>query len=233
MAKDPAFLFYPGDYLKDTQCLSANSQVAYDRIMCEHMRNICISKQQLNFFTKTLNEEEKEEINMVLKEVEGGFQIEWVAISISQRKSYSESRRKNRNGKKNNHMYNTYKTYDSHMENAIENVNEDVIVLEIENKNLPQKNFEFGEATRREFSLEQCVIEFEYFNLVQSDAQLFFDHYNSQGWVKANGQRITNLKSLVSNWVKNPPDHAKKKVGKHSQTILAAGEFLQNLKAAK
>ena len=29
MAKDPAFLFYPGDYLRDTQCLSSNAQASY------------------------------------------------------------------------------------------------------------------------------------------------------------------------------------------------------------
>jgi hypothetical protein len=117
--KDPAFLFYPGDYLRDTQCLSEKSQVAYDRIMCEHMRNICISQQQLNFFTKRLTDDEKQEIISLLKSVNGGFQIEWVAESIVKRRDYSESRRKNRIKK-----IITYdkdmKTYDEHMENEIE-----------------------------------------------------------------------------------------------------------------
>lgn len=121
MAKDPAFLFYPGDYLKDTQCFSEKTQVAYDRILCEHMRNICISQQQLKFFTKRLNEEEIEELMMSLRKVNGGFQIEWVAESILKRRTYSESRRKNREGKSKN----ICETHDSHMENEI--VNEDVI----------------------------------------------------------------------------------------------------------
>ena len=72
--KDPAFLFYPGDYLRDTQCLSEKSQVAYDRIMCEHMRNICISQQQLNFFTKRLSDEEKDELLFLLNKTNDGFQ---------------------------------------------------------------------------------------------------------------------------------------------------------------
>jgi len=96
--KDPAFLFYPGDYLRDTQTLSEKSQVAYDRIMCEHMRNICISPQQLKFFTKRLNADEVEEIMFVLTEIDNGYQITWVAESILKRKAYSESRRKNRAG---------------------------------------------------------------------------------------------------------------------------------------
>ena len=119
MAKDPAFLFYPGDYLRDTQTLSEKSQVAYDRIMCEHMRNICITKQQLKFFTKRLSEDEIEELKFVLTEIKGGYQIEWVAESIIKRKEYSNSRRKNREGKKKN----ISKTYDLHMENENENIN--------------------------------------------------------------------------------------------------------------
>jgi len=123
MSKDPAFLFYPGDYLKDTQLLSEKTQVAYDRIMCEHMRNICITQQQLKFLTKKLTPEEFEELKMVLTEVDGRYQIDWVAESISKRKAYSESRRKNREGKKQKHKKNISYTYEKHMENEIENEN--------------------------------------------------------------------------------------------------------------
>lgn len=132
MAKDPAFLFYPGDYLRDTQCLSEKAQVAYDRIMCEHMRNICkdvskigITKDKLNFFTKRLNEDEKNDLMSVLVKNGDIFQIEWVAISIYKRKNYSESRSKNRSSKNQKDV----KTYVHHMENENEIVNDNVIVL--------------------------------------------------------------------------------------------------------
>lgn len=125
MAKDPAFLFYPGDYLRDTQCLSESVQVAYDRIMCEHMRNICITQQQLNFFTKRLTKDQKDELLQVLTKTLAGFQIQWVAESIEKRRNYSDSRRKNREGHK-KEPKNISKSYVSHMEN--ENENENVIV---------------------------------------------------------------------------------------------------------
>ena len=99
MAIDPAFLFYPGDYLRDTQILSEKSQVAYDRIMCEHMRNICITQQQLKFFTKRLNSDEMEELMSVLTKENDCYKISWVVESISKRKAYSESRRQNRTQK--------------------------------------------------------------------------------------------------------------------------------------
>ena len=98
MAKDPAFLFYPGDYLRDTQCLNEKEQVAYDRIMCEHMRNICIRQEQVNFFTKSLTLDEKKSVLLLLVKTNGGYQIPWVAESIIKRRRYSESRRKNRAG---------------------------------------------------------------------------------------------------------------------------------------
>jgi predicted GIY-YIG superfamily endonuclease len=96
MAKEFAFLFYPGDYLRDTQCLSEKSQVAYDRIMCESIRNAVITTQQLKFFTKRLSEDEVEELLMTLTEVEGGYQITWVIESINKRKAFTESRRNSR-----------------------------------------------------------------------------------------------------------------------------------------
>lgn len=125
MAKDPAFLFYPGDYLRDTQCLSESVQVAYDRIMCEHMRNICVSRQQLNFFTKKLSPGEKEELLAVLTKVDGGFQIDWVVDSVTKRRAYSESRSKNREGKGPKKPKEHMKTYVSHMEDENEDENKD------------------------------------------------------------------------------------------------------------
>jgi hypothetical protein len=129
MSNDPAFLFYPGDYLRDTQCLTEQAQVAYDRIMCEHMRNICISQTTLKFLTKRLDDLEREQIMEILDEVDGGFAIPWVRESIIKRREYSESRRNNRKGKENPTPKNSKKislSYDAHMENENEDVNENV-----------------------------------------------------------------------------------------------------------
>lgn len=117
MAKAPGFIFYPGDYLRDTQCLSEKVQVAYDRIMCEHMRNICISHQQLVFFTKKLNSDEVAELMQVLTETPEGFQITWVADSILKYSAFCASRSSNRKGKTKEHMKNTSSTSEQHMEN--------------------------------------------------------------------------------------------------------------------
>lgn len=96
MAKDFCFLFYPGDYLRDTQCLSPNAQVAYDRIMCEMIKSPFINDVQYRFFTKRLSEDERDELNMVLKKNDDGYIIEWVYDAVQKRKAFTESRRKSR-----------------------------------------------------------------------------------------------------------------------------------------
>src|SRR3990172_41614 len=167
MAKDPAFLFYPGDYLRDTQCLSEPAQVAYDRIMCEHMRNICITQAQLDFFTKRLNADQKTEIMMILAPVKGGFQISWVAESIEKRRNYSDSRRKNREGKGKK----ISKSYVSHMENEI------VIENESNNSNsVLSKNEIFTELFSDEIWLEQISMTHKGKNIKQAWEECYTHH---------------------------------------------------------
>jgi len=84
------------------------------------VNNITVSKRRVDFFTKRLSEDEKEELMCILIEKDSGYQIEWVAQSLVNRRKYSESRRKNRLSKTKKDM----KTYDSHMENESESENE-------------------------------------------------------------------------------------------------------------
>lgn len=129
--KSPAFLFYPGDYLKDTQLLPAKAQVAYTRIMCEHINNICIRQAVVTFLTKNLDSDERDLLMDRLVETENGYQIEWVVAAIEKQRAYSESRRKNRMNKKKN----ISKTHDNHMTTHMENENENENVNEIEEAN--------------------------------------------------------------------------------------------------
>lgn len=203
MAKDPAFLFYPGDYLRDTQCLSENSQVAYDRIMCEHMRNICISQKQLKFFTKKLSEDEVEELMMVLTEVEDGFQITWIAESISKRKAYSESRRKNRLKKNKEDMNNTSKTYDKHMENedVIENVNKDESSFEKSEKLLFGLQDEFVKMVCDFFSQTQQVHKERVCSFINANGQDFVDQTNAYiEYKKLSGEKAHGWLGYQAEW---------------------------------
>lgn len=196
MAKDPAFLFYPGDYLRDTQTLSEKTQVAYDRIICEHMRNICISKSQLKFFTKRLSEDEKEELMFVLTKKNGGFQVEWVAESIEKRKAYSESRRKNRKRKNKQDMNNISSSYVPHMEDVNEEEDIDVVPIKKAYDFLKNKN----------------PIEIEAFEMQQKktfpDWNQFVTHFNYKVILDEIDWDITKLIARLhlmnNNWDKTP-----------------------------
>lgn len=213
MAKDPAFLFYPGDYLRDTQCLSEKCQVAYDRIMCEHMRNICITQEQLNFFTKRLDPEEKRELIFLLVKIEGGYQIEWVAESICKRKTYSKSRAENRKGKPKN----ISKTYVPHMENEIENVNEDVIIIDFDKEKLKFKNdFRWKEKFCRDKNISLQQLE------------LKMDEFISDIELKEDFKELKELKSHFTNTFnknKNGSTVNQTKLGTSAARIEAARNF--------
>jgi len=47
--------------------------------------------------------------------------------------------------------------------------------------------------------------------LTDDDAELFFHHFNAQGWVRANGQAITNIGSQLVLWKKSGQERTAKK----------------------
>ena len=199
MAKDPGFIFYPGDYLRDTQTLSEKAQVAYDRIMCEHMRNICITQKQLNFFTKRLSDDEKSELMFVLTKIPGGYQIEWVALSINKRRAYSDSRRKNREGKSKKDMNNISKTYDNHMENENENENINDIVFEYNDLKNELKN----SSKMIELLIKNEKLNHEY---ILDKIEYFINDLEAKGENKS----FSEVRKHFINWIKKEKSSAKK-----------------------
>lgn len=173
--KDPAFLFYPGDYLQDVQCFTPETQKAYDLIMCQHMKNICISQSQLNSFTNHLSSEEKTNLLLTMVKIEGGielitgekidgFAIAWIADSIKKRKAYSESRRRNRSNSKSKNEKSYDNTYVPHMVNE----NENVIVIKEEVENENSQNLKINEFETFESKVESFFKEIK-FQVFQPD----------------------------------------------------------------
>lgn len=204
MSKDPAFLFYPGDYLRDTQILSESAQVAYDRLMCEHMRNICtdmsnivVSKEQVNFITKRLSEDERAEIFHVLTKVGNDYQIYWVAESISKRKAYSESRSKNRSSKPLKKQKKTSSTYVEHMEIENEDVNKD---SSLSKKGVSQKKPTYEEFSNHAFEKAgELNIEIDEVLLKTKFLAWSGNNWHTLG---KNSSEIKNWKSTLTNSLK-------------------------------
>jgi hypothetical protein len=67
--------------------------------------------------------------------------------------------------------------------------------------------------TSGQFTLEQCKAAALTIAMLPDMIQDFFDHYNRQGWVLANGRPIVNLASALAKWKKDQPSHGKQANG--------------------
>lgn len=123
MAKDPAFLFYDGDAARDVSHLNRLERGCYfDLIQAQRK----FGRLNLELIKKILGKdflECWEQVKICLTYDNDMYFIEWLENSTNKRKAYSESRSKNRTGSKSAQLE---KTYVNHMENANENVIEDV-----------------------------------------------------------------------------------------------------------
>lgn len=113
MAKDPAFLFYPGDFSTGTQFFTNEQVGKYVRLlMAQHQLGHLEEKHMLQI-CKTYD---KDVFSKFLQDSDGLYYNERLESEIIKRKKYSESRAKNRTSKKDISF-----SYDEHMENKNRN----------------------------------------------------------------------------------------------------------------
>jgi len=130
--KSPAFLFYAGDYLKDTQLLPVKAEIAYIRILCEHINNLTVKHHAIKFITRELDDEERILLFDRLEQLEDGYRIPWVVTAIEKQRAFSESRRNNANAKKGSTSLPSVKHKHHHKEKENENENDNNKALENE-----------------------------------------------------------------------------------------------------
>lgn len=63
-------------------------------------------------------------------------------------------------------------------------------------------------------TLEQVQDQATVLGIEPKKAEVFFHHFNAQGWKRANGQDITNLYSQLWNWQNNQYRFEKKETFK-------------------
>lgn len=133
MSKDPAFLFYSSDFLTGTFTLTNEQVGKYIRLLClQHQKYSLTKKDMLNICSSY-----DEDIFSKFELEDDLYYNKRLREESIKRKEYSESRKNNRKKKD---MINISQTYDSHMENENENINEDI------NKNkIVLKKFTFSD----------------------------------------------------------------------------------------
>lgn len=199
MSKDPAFLFYYQDFLVGTDHMNLEQVGAYVRCLChqanrgtireEHMLNICKTHDNHMII-----------IEKFKKDINGELFNERLRLEVEKRKSYSESRRMNK----------ISSSYVQHMEN--ENITEDEAVNTTK-KGRVYKGKGFKKPTMEEVKAYCLEIK------SPIDPEYFFNNYESQGWIKANGQPILNWKLTIKTWEKR-----NERTDKNKQSIGTTSE---------
>jgi hypothetical protein len=143
MAKDPAFLFYPGDAAEDVSHMNRLERGAYFDIVQSQKKFGPLS---ITLIKKILGKDFDsvwDALKICLTYEKDMYFIAWLQDSIEKRKKYSASRANNRKGQNQSNFPENAKTYVEHMENG----NENRIVIDIEkikDENEKQNPIEIG-----------------------------------------------------------------------------------------
>lgn len=124
MGKDPAFLFYPNDFLSGTQFFTDEQTGKYIRLLMAQHQHGHLPESHMLIICKSYD---KDIFSKFIKDSEGFWYNERLEIEIVKRKEYAKTRSENRTGKKK-----ISKSYVPHMENRNENENRNGSLMSLE-----------------------------------------------------------------------------------------------------
>jgi uncharacterized protein YdaU (DUF1376 family) len=213
MAKDPAFLFYPGDYVSGTMGMTFEEKGAYmDLLMLQFNRG----HMNTHMIQHTVGHLWDQVKCKFIQDNEGLWYNVRLDVEKEKRKTFTESRRNNMKPKDKPSYEPPYETHmqhhmDSHMENENENINKDI------NTNKSKCSFEQAfEYMANKISLDLAKIE----------AEKFVNYYTSNGW-KVGKNPMKSWTHAANTWLINSKQYAKGTT--NNQRKLDKNE-LENLK---
>jgi len=178
MAKDPAFLFYTGDFTTGTQFMTDDHVGKYMRLLMAQHQHGRLSEKQVIFICKSFD---SEIMCKFKKDDLGFFYNERLESEIIKRKSFSESRSNNKKGKTKD-LFNTSKSYDNHMEDENENEIKKEIKVKVKKEEecctveiLERYPFDiFWNTYDKKKGPDDCKKKFE--KLTEKEKELIWDH---------------------------------------------------------
>lgn len=128
MAKDPAFLFYHEDFFSGVSDMTNDEVGAYIKCMCVQASKGGISEKHMSIICNSHEVHTAVKNKFVLNTETGLLENLRLKLETIKRKKYSESRSQNRKKVKSIEVNDPIicETYDNHMVNEDDNVNEDV-----------------------------------------------------------------------------------------------------------
>jgi uncharacterized protein YdaU (DUF1376 family) len=213
MAKDPAFLFYPGDYVSGTMGMTFEEKGAYMDLLMLQFNRGHMNTHMIQHTVGHLWEQVKCKF---IQDNEGLWYNVRLDVEKEKRKTFTESRRNNMKPKDKPSYEPPYETHmqhhmDSHMENENENINKDI------NTNKSKCSFEQAfKYMANKISLDLAKIE----------AEKFVNYYTSNGW-KVGKNPMKSWTHAANTWLINSKQYAKGTT--NNQRKLDKNE-LENLK---
>jgi len=191
MAKDPAFLFYPNDWIGGTMGMTFEEKGAYMELL---MYQFNVGHMEGHMVGRIVGQL-WDNIKHKFKQDDNGFWYnDRLEVEKEKRKSFTMSRKNNLSGKnqytkKQGH---TGGHMSNHMENENENENKDV-----NNNNKAQKIKKNNYPTLQEVR--------EYFKENgYSNGDKAFQYYDTAGWRDSKGKQVKNWKQkMISVWFKD------------------------------
>ncbi len=182
MAKDPAFLFYPGDFSTGTQFFTDEQVGKYIRLlMAQHQ----LGHLEENHMIHICKSYDKHIFSKFVKDSEGKYFNERLEHETIKRKKYSESRSKNRLTEKI-----ICQSYDPHMENKIINKDSTIVSNSLWTEIL--KTFSNDFIWKEKFCRDKNILPAEY--------ELKKSQFLSDLDLKEDFKDLKELKSHFVNW---------------------------------
>jgi uncharacterized protein YdaU (DUF1376 family) len=220
MAKDPAFLFYPGDYVSGTMGMTFEEKGAYmDLLMLQFNRG----HMNTHMIQHTIGHLWEQVKCKFIQDNEGLWYNVRLDVEKEKRKTFTQSRRNNMKPKDKPSYEPPYETHmqphmDSHMENVNEDINKDI------NNNKSKCSFEqVYEYMANKISLDLAKIE----------AEKFVNYYTSNGW-KVGKNPMKSWTHAANTWLINSKQYAKgttnnqRKLNRHEQDNLANYNYINS-----
>jgi uncharacterized protein YdaU (DUF1376 family) len=195
MAKDPAFLFYPGDYVSGTMGMTFEEKGAYMDLLMLQFNRGHMNTHMIQHTVGHLWEQVKCKF---IQDDEGLWYNVRLDVEKDKRKTFTESRRNNIKPKNKPKVETSYETHmqphmDSHMENVNEDINKDI--------NINKSKCTFDQV-------------YEYMSLrigkevAKIEAEKFVNYYESNGW-KVGKNPMKSWGAAANNWITNTKQYAK------------------------
>lgn len=190
--KDPAFLFYSGDFKSATELMTDEEVGIYIRLICTQHQHGSIEKEWLEEKSKG----SKRILKMFITDEDGSYYNESIRAEIQRRKNYSESRRANKLKKSEevNSNENISKTYEEHMTPHMETEAETRTKDITKEKGVAKtKSCEFTLEDAKKFANEKGYNE--------KFAENFFIYYRDNDWRDRDGKLVTRWKAKMNVWI--------------------------------